>query len=255
MDLEPLLTVNEMPVNVAVLDTMGSIIGVNRMWRDFAEANGSRMAQYGVGLNYLDYCESGQSADGMRDDLVRLLNGDLAILTAAYPCHSPGWARWFLLIGLPLSHSRRAGVVLMHANLTDLLPVVFSVQQLEAATRHLSESDASLALQTIADVVQRAVTQSIVGILSQRQGNFVLSARSKSPSAAHLKFEQAGLSNREREVFEILGHGKSNEAIAAALGVSQNTIKVHVSKILKRLGVRTRTECLSGELLNPMNHL
>jgi ATP/maltotriose-dependent transcriptional regulator MalT len=50
------------------------------------------------------------------------------------------------------------------------------------------------------------------------------------------------LSRREREVFELLGRGMTNREIAQCLYISEVTAKVHVRHILKKLGVRSRTE-------------
>jgi LuxR family maltose regulon positive regulatory protein len=50
------------------------------------------------------------------------------------------------------------------------------------------------------------------------------------------------LSNREREVLQLLAQGLANKAIARALFISEATVKVHVRHVLGKLGVRTRTE-------------
>jgi len=52
----------------------------------------------------------------------------------------------------------------------------------------------------------------------------------------------AALSRREREVFELLSRGMTNREIAKTLYISDVTAKVHVRHILKKLGVRSRTE-------------
>ena len=50
------------------------------------------------------------------------------------------------------------------------------------------------------------------------------------------------LSPREQDVYELLAHGLSNKEIAASLFITEVTVKVHVRHILRKLGVRTRTE-------------
>lgn len=50
------------------------------------------------------------------------------------------------------------------------------------------------------------------------------------------------LTAREVEVLELLAEGLSNKAIAGRLGISDHTIKVHVSSIAGKLGARSRTE-------------
>ncbi len=51
-----------------------------------------------------------------------------------------------------------------------------------------------------------------------------------------------GLTPRERDVFELICDGRSNKEIASALFLSVVTVKVHVRNILRKLGVRSRTE-------------
>jgi DNA-binding NarL/FixJ family response regulator len=50
------------------------------------------------------------------------------------------------------------------------------------------------------------------------------------------------LTGREREVLTDLAHGRSNREIARDLGVSEKTVKTHVSAILSKLGVQDRTQ-------------
>ncbi len=50
------------------------------------------------------------------------------------------------------------------------------------------------------------------------------------------------LTKRETEVYALLAEGKSNREIGRALFISEVTVKVHVRHILRKLGVRTRTE-------------
>jgi DNA-binding NarL/FixJ family response regulator len=51
-----------------------------------------------------------------------------------------------------------------------------------------------------------------------------------------------GLSERELEVLEGIAEGKANKEIARDLGLSPETVKTYVKRVLHKLGVRTRTE-------------
>jgi DNA-binding NarL/FixJ family response regulator len=50
------------------------------------------------------------------------------------------------------------------------------------------------------------------------------------------------LSPRERDVLALVAAGHSNKAIAAALFVSPNTVKTHVTSLLRKLGAESRVQ-------------
>jgi two-component system, NarL family, response regulator LiaR len=50
------------------------------------------------------------------------------------------------------------------------------------------------------------------------------------------------LTDREAEVLRLLARGKANKQIASNLYVSEKTVKAHVSSILMKLGVQSRTQ-------------
>ena|SRR5690349_4821165 len=58
------------------------------------------------------------------------------------------------------------------------------------------------------------------------------------------------LTEREREVLGLMIEGLNNTQIAARLTVSPSTIKSHVSNILSKLGVASRTEAVTLALRN-----
>jgi DNA-binding NarL/FixJ family response regulator len=82
-------------------------------------------------------------------------------------------------------------------------------------------------------------------IRSVHDGHTVL-----APQAAGLVTARPGsdirgigaLTGREREVLTLLADGRSNREIARALGVSEKTVKSHVSAVLAKLGVADRTQ-------------
>lgn len=52
------------------------------------------------------------------------------------------------------------------------------------------------------------------------------------------------LSEREREVLALMAQGKNNKALSSELGITENTIKFHVTNVMTKLGVRDRTHAV-----------
>jgi DNA-binding NarL/FixJ family response regulator len=52
----------------------------------------------------------------------------------------------------------------------------------------------------------------------------------------------AQLTPRELEILRLVGEGKPNKAIATELGINERTARTHVSNILSKLGVSSRTQ-------------
>jgi NarL family two-component system response regulator LiaR len=81
-----------------------------------------------------------------------------------------------------------------------------------------------------------------------------------SPEAAQALVETANqppapgldLTEREREVLALMVEGLNNTQIAGRLSISSSTIKSHVSNILSKLGVASRTEAVTLALRSRM---
>ena len=66
--------------------------------------------------------------------------------------------------------------------------------------------------------------------------------RSVEPSKSRSEPENAPLTEREEQIFSLIGRGFSNTEIAEALALSENTIKHYITPLLTKLGVRNRVE-------------
>jgi DNA-binding NarL/FixJ family response regulator len=53
---------------------------------------------------------------------------------------------------------------------------------------------------------------------------------------------RSGLTNREREVLDLVARGRTNKVIAQELAISAGTVRVYISEILVKLGAANRTE-------------
>jgi len=77
-------------------------------------------------------------------------------------------------------------------------------------------------------------------------GQRYLSPEIGSRLAEHVA--RGDLTSREREVLRHMLEGLSNRQIAAALGLSEHTVNIHVRNIQSKLGVSGRTEAVTVAL-------
>jgi NarL family two-component system response regulator LiaR len=98
-----------------------------------------------------------------------------------------------------------------------------------------------------ADELAQAIRQAFVGnptLAPEAVNALVQAGREPEITLGH------DLSDREREVLVLMVEGLNNQQIAERLFVSQSTAKSHVSSILSKLKVSTRTEAVSFALKN-----
>jgi PAS domain S-box-containing protein len=116
-------TLDGLAAHIAIVGQDGSIVAVNKAWRDFAAANGGDIECLAEGANYLFACdqsnglystEGPQVAKGIR----AVLTGQAAGFSAEYPCHSPREKRWFVVCVTPFPGDGPRRVVIAHENVT-----------------------------------------------------------------------------------------------------------------------------------------
>jgi DNA-binding CsgD family transcriptional regulator len=237
-----------LPVSVAILNASGIIVAVNDTWQQFGRKNGLRVPSSAVGSNYLEYCRSDEPGSRrFLRQLKALLSGRRDLLTFIYPCHSPRAMRWFCLIGVPLSLDKSGGVALLHVNLTTMLPLSVGTQTARARGKKVQiRQQASSSM--IGGILERSILETLS---SQLNGMFAGPVGRKNNGTDQTNAAHTQLSKRQMEVLKLLGQGKTNKEIAMALFLSPNTIKLHVSAILERLRLKSRTQAalLSSKLL------
>jgi signal transduction histidine kinase len=114
---------NNAAAHTAVLDAEGRICAVNEAWRRFAVANDFRGSDFAIGTDYVALCReaTGPASEGaaeVAEGLQKLLDGEIALFTMEYPCHSPTEERWFQLIATRDPADRLGRVIVMHLPIT-----------------------------------------------------------------------------------------------------------------------------------------
>jgi DNA-binding NarL/FixJ family response regulator len=70
-----------------------------------------------------------------------------------------------------------------------------------------------------------------------------------------LRITRSSLSDRELEVLRLMAAGKSNKEIGTALYISEGTVKVHVSNLMKKLKATGRTEAVNLAVMHGIINL
>jgi DNA-binding NarL/FixJ family response regulator len=89
------------------------------------------------------------------------------------------------------------------------------------------------------DELLRAIRAAAVGdspLSPKAARHLVVSRRRKATP------DGAAMTDREREILHLLAEGHPNKVIARTLGISEKTVKNHVSRIFQAIGVTDRTQ-------------
>ncbi len=92
--------------------------------------------------------------------------------------------------------------------------------------------------------------QLINAIQSVAQGNSMFPSHIMQKLArGELKQDMfSKLSQREREIVELVAQGLSNKAISSRLDLSENTVRNHLSNIMEKLGMQNRVQVATSAL-------
>jgi DNA-binding NarL/FixJ family response regulator len=152
---------------------------------------------------------------------------DLVLVSAAVP-DIDGVAG----IAQLLTRFRQARVVL----LCDAAPLALVLDALRAG------ADGCLPRDITPEGLRRALRAVCRGeaALPRTWASVLVAALRVGADAAGMADRLTHLSPREQEVLVEIGRGRSNAAIAQRLGLTESTVKTHVSHILRKTGARSR---------------
>jgi two-component system nitrate/nitrite response regulator NarL len=92
----------------------------------------------------------------------------------------------------------------------------------------------------VIDAIRRTARGEVVvaPMMAMKLVDLLMPGEQKKSRESYMK----QLTEREREILQHLSSGKSNKAIAQALDISHDTVKLHVRHILSKLGLTSRVE-------------
>ncbi|MEM9011722.1 MAG: LuxR C-terminal-related transcriptional regulator [Pseudomonadota bacterium] len=123
---------------------------------------------------------------------------------------------------------------------TDLLAPLAQLREAVARLRERAEGPEAAALRPDIEAMAASFETFERALVATRE--LVNAAGTRSPASGPQGAQLDRLTGRQREILELIRQGASNGRIAEDLQISEGTVKLHVSAILKRLGARNRTE-------------
>lgn len=165
---------------------------------------------------------------------------------------------------LPLYREHQPHLVIVDLRLPDAsgLEAIAAIRRHDAKARMLvlsnyeGSEDIHRALQAgaLAYLTKDAGSEDLIqAILAVAQGKRYLSPAVAATLSARVSGDD--LTDRERNVLQLLAQGCSNREISNRLKIAENTVRIHVSRILDKLQAADRTQAVLAAIHRGLVHL
>lgn len=132
----------------------------------------------------------------------------------------------------------------IHRDMPDLKIVILGWPggQQDIGTIVYHEASGYISRDTTVENLVKAIISVAGGelVVSPQMATNVLNAFAGLQKKVHVRVPL--LTHREREILSLVGRGQVNKDIAATLSISENTVKVHMRNVMKKVCLHTRGE-------------
>ncbi len=229
------------PASIVLLDKQGRITKVNSLWKAFADENGYRHDNYGIGLNYLEVTEKASKLDpsitNTAKSLKSLINGEISSFSEIYPCDYMDKKMWFRIIGTRNFEYEDMAIVIMHYDISDRM--LIEEERLKINNELIRNTKNLEQFAYIVSHNLRAPVANIIGITDALSSDNI-SSKEENELKNHLKTSSSKLDEVIRDLNEILKIKKNTNARKEFVNLTSLTqdIKQSINHIINKEDVK-----------------
>jgi DNA-binding NarL/FixJ family response regulator len=185
---------------------------------------------------------------GTYDEVLSFCQGDQDFDLILLDLQMPGWPGFG---GIQQICEMQAGTPLVIISASESQSDVRSALDAGASGYIPKSSSVKIMLSALNLVFSGGIYVPPAALQGDHHGHAPAASGTTSSTASSGSPGAPSLTQRQRDVLRCLREGKSNKQIAYELGLSEGTVKIHVTAVMRSLGVRNRTQAViaSSELL------
>lgn len=168
---------------------------------------------------------------GTYDEVLALCRGDQDFDLILMDLQMPGWPGF---VGIQQICDVQAGTPVVIVSASESQSDVRAALDAGASGYIPKSSSVKIMLSALNLVFSGGIYVPPAAIQTETHGGVPAAGQPGSPA----------LTQRQRDVLRCLREGKSNKQIAYELGLSEGTVKIHVTAVMRSLGVRNRTQAV-----------